>query len=146
MHWGTLLEDVIAKEYAQVTGYDVEIEPNTIHHPEYKFLGANIDRWVDRWVNNGTYILECKTASFTKAKEWGDSKIRVNAICPGLIQTKFSEALWSNEKIMAMIIKQLAIKRAGTAEEIGAMALFLASPASTYTTGAILTADGGFTI
>jgi NAD(P)-dependent dehydrogenase (short-subunit alcohol dehydrogenase family) len=45
-----------------------------------------------------------------------------------------------------MIIKQLAIKRAGTAEEIGAMALFLASPASTYTTGAILTADGGFTI
>lgn len=86
--------------------------------------------------------------SLTKvfAKEWGDSKIRVNAICPGLIQTKFSEALWSNEKIMAMIIKQLAIKRAGTAEEIGAMALFLASPASTYTTGAILTADGGFTI
>ena len=86
--------------------------------------------------------------SLTKvfANEWGDSKIRVNAICPGLIQTKFSEALWSNEKIMSMIIKQLAIKRAGTSEEIGAMALFLASPASTYTTGAILTADGGFTI
>ena len=86
--------------------------------------------------------------SLTKvfAKEWGDSKIRVNAICPGLIQTKFSEALWSNEKILAMILKQLAIKRAGTSEEIGAMALFLASPASSYTTGAILTADGGFTI
>jgi NAD(P)-dependent dehydrogenase (short-subunit alcohol dehydrogenase family) len=47
---------------------------------------------------------------------------------------------------MSMILKQLAIKRAGTSEEIGAMALFLASPASTYTTGAILTADGGFTI
>lgn len=73
MRWGTLLEDVIAKEYAQITGYDVEIEPNTIHHPEYKFLGANIYRWVDRWVNNGTHILECKTAGFTKAKEWGDS-------------------------------------------------------------------------
>lgn len=73
MHWGTLLEDVVAKEYAQVTGYDVEIEPNTIYHSGYKFLGANIDRWVDRWVNNGTHILECKTASFTKAKEWGDS-------------------------------------------------------------------------
>lgn len=72
MRWGTLLEDVIAKEYAQVTGYDVEIEPNTIYHPEHKFLGANIDRWVDRWVNNGTHILECKTAGFTKAKEWGD--------------------------------------------------------------------------
>ena len=72
MRWGTLLEDVVAKEYAQVTGYDVEIEPNTIYHPEHKFLGANIDRWVDRWVNNGTHILECKTAGFTKAKEWGD--------------------------------------------------------------------------
>ncbi|GMQ28493.1 glucose 1-dehydrogenase [Algoriphagus confluentis] len=86
--------------------------------------------------------------SLTKvfAKEWGDAKIRVNAICPGLIQTKFSEALWSNEKIMEMIIKQLAIKRAGTSEEIGAMALFLASSASSYTTGGVFTADGGFTI
>lgn len=73
MRWGTLLEDIIAKEYAQVTGYDIEIEPNTIYHPEHKFLGANIDRWVDRWVNNGTHILECKTAGFTKAKDWGDS-------------------------------------------------------------------------
>jgi len=72
MRWGNLLEDVVAKEYAQVTGYDIEIEPNTIYHPEYKFLAANIDRWVDRWVNNGTHILECKTAGFTKAKEWGD--------------------------------------------------------------------------
>ncbi|MFC3414780.1 SDR family NAD(P)-dependent oxidoreductase [Algoriphagus hitonicola] len=86
--------------------------------------------------------------SLTKvyAKEWGDAKIRVNAICPGLIQTKFSEALWSNDKIMAMIMKQLSIKRAGTAEEIGAMALFLASSASSYTTGGVFTADGGFTI
>jgi putative phage-type endonuclease len=73
MRWGNLLEDVVAKEYSQVTGYDIEIEPNTIYHPEHKFLGANIDRWVDRWVNNGTHILECKTAGFTKAKEWGDS-------------------------------------------------------------------------
>jgi NAD(P)-dependent dehydrogenase (short-subunit alcohol dehydrogenase family) len=63
-----------------------------------------------------------------------------------LIETKFSEALWTNDKIMSTIIKQLAIKRAGTAEEIGAMALFLASNASSYTTGAVFTADGGFTI
>jgi len=70
MHWGTLLEDVIAKEYAQVTGQTIEIEPNTIYHPEYKFLGANIDRWVIS--SDLPYILECKTAGFTKAKEWGD--------------------------------------------------------------------------
>lgn len=86
--------------------------------------------------------------SLTKvyAKEWGDAGIRVNAICPGLIQTKFSEALWTNDKIMGMIMKQLSIKRAGTSEEIGAMALFLASAASSYTTGGVFTADGGFTI
>ncbi|MHA7128517.1 glucose 1-dehydrogenase [Algoriphagus namhaensis] len=86
--------------------------------------------------------------SMTKvfAKEWGEAKIRVNVICPGLIQTKFSEALWSNDKIMTMMMKQLPIKRVGTPEEIGAMALFLASPASTYTTGSVFTADGGFTI
>ncbi len=86
--------------------------------------------------------------SLTKvfAKEWGESKIRVNAICPGLIETKFSEALWKNDKIMSMILKQLSIKRSGTSEEIGAMALFLASGASSYTTGGVFTADGGFTI
>ncbi len=86
--------------------------------------------------------------SMTKvlAKEWGDAKIRVNVICPGLIETKFSEPLWANEKIMDMVMKQLAIKRVGSAHEIGAMALFLASPAASYTTGAIFTADGGFTI
>lgn len=86
--------------------------------------------------------------SLTKvyAKEWGSSGIRVNAICPGLIQTKFSEALWSNEKIMNSILQQLPIKRAGEPDEIGAMALFLASEASSYTTGSIFTADGGLTI
>ncbi|PZX49632.1 SDR family NAD(P)-dependent oxidoreductase [Algoriphagus chordae] len=86
--------------------------------------------------------------SMTKvlAKEWGEAKIRVNVICPGLIQTKFSEPLWSNEKIMSMVMKKLPIKRVGTTEEIGALALFLASPASSYTTGAVFTADGGFTI
>ena len=44
MRWELSLEDTIAKEYRSY-GYDVEIEPNTIYHPEYEFLGANIDRW-----------------------------------------------------------------------------------------------------
>lgn len=68
MRWGTLLEDVVANEYSEVIGQTTAIEPNTIYHPEYKFLGANIDRWV----GNKEYVLECKTAGFTKAKEWGD--------------------------------------------------------------------------
>jgi putative phage-type endonuclease len=68
MRWGNLLEDVVAKEYAEVTGQTIEIEPNTIYHPSMKFLGANIDRWV----GDKEYVLECKTAGFIKAKEWGD--------------------------------------------------------------------------
>jgi putative phage-type endonuclease len=69
MRWGTLLEDVVAKAYSEDTGYDVEIEPNTIYYPQYSFLAANIDRWV----GNKKFVLECKTAGFTKVKEWGDS-------------------------------------------------------------------------
>ncbi len=86
--------------------------------------------------------------SLTKvmAKEWGDNNIRVNAICPGLIKTKFSEALWSNDKIMGMMMKMLPIKRMGTSDEIAALALYLASDASGYCTGSVFTADGGFTI
>jgi len=68
MKWGSLLEDVVAKEYAEVTGYNLEIEPNVLYHPKYKFLGANIDRWAD----NKKHVLECKTAGFTKTKEWGE--------------------------------------------------------------------------
>jgi NAD(P)-dependent dehydrogenase (short-subunit alcohol dehydrogenase family) len=86
--------------------------------------------------------------SLTKvmAKEWGDHNIRVNAICPGLIKTKFSEALWSNEKILKTMMKTLPIKRVGTAEEIAALALYLAADASAYSTGSVFTADGGYTI
>lgn len=68
MRWGNLLEDAVAKAYSEDTGYTIAIEPNTLYHQEYKFLGANIDRWV----GNKEYVLECKTAGFTRGKEWGD--------------------------------------------------------------------------
>lgn len=80
------------------------------------------------------------------AKEWGTDHIRVNAICPGLIKTKFSEALWQNEKWLNYFVKQSPIARMGTVEEIAGLALFLASAASGYCTGTIFTADGGVTI
>jgi NAD(P)-dependent dehydrogenase (short-subunit alcohol dehydrogenase family) len=80
------------------------------------------------------------------AKEWGQYNVRVNTICPGLIQTKFSEALWTNDKIMKMMLHQLPLARIGSPEEIAALALYLASPASAYSTGAVFTADGGYTI
>ncbi|BBB57735.1 phage-type endonuclease (plasmid) [Candidatus Megaera polyxenophila] len=71
MHWGTLLEDVIAEEYGRVSGCRIEKPSSPIIHSKYKFLGANIDRWVIS--TNSPYILECKTAGFNKGKEWGNS-------------------------------------------------------------------------
>jgi NAD(P)-dependent dehydrogenase (short-subunit alcohol dehydrogenase family) len=80
------------------------------------------------------------------AKEWGQDGIRVNAICPGLIKTKFSQALWENEKTLAHFTKRLPIARMGEVEEIAPMALYLASNASAYTTGTLFSVDGGTVI
>ncbi len=80
------------------------------------------------------------------AKEWGHDGIRVNSICPGLIKTKFSKALWDNVDVLKKFTKHIAISRMGTVEEIAGLALYLASNASSYTTGGIFTADGGTTI
>ena len=86
--------------------------------------------------------------SLTKvmAKEWSPLGIRANVICPGLIKTKFSEALWSNEDMTAKMVKRLPIPRIGLPEDIAGLALFLASGASAYCTGGVYTADGGYTI
>jgi dehydrogenase/reductase SDR family protein 4 len=86
--------------------------------------------------------------SLTKAtaKEWGAAGIRVNAICPGLIKTKFSAALWNNEAILKQVTGGLPLSRMGTPEEIAALALYLASTASAYSTGGVYVADGGHTI
>ncbi|UFH51873.1 glucose 1-dehydrogenase [Spirosoma sp. KNUC1025] len=77
------------------------------------------------------------------AKEWGPDGIRVNAICPGLIKTKFSQALWQNEKILDHFTSRLPIARMGTTDEISPLALYLASTASSYSTGSLFYADGG---
>ena len=86
--------------------------------------------------------------SLTKvmAKEWGRDNIRANVICPGLVKTKFSEALWSNEKIVGTMMKMQPLQWIAEPEDMGGLALFLASDASKYITGAVYTADGGFTI
>jgi putative phage-type endonuclease len=68
MRWGTRLEDVIAKAYAEDSGQIVWEEKKVCRHKEYPFLAANIDRWV----GDREYVLECKTAGFMKAKEWGE--------------------------------------------------------------------------
>lgn len=80
----------------------------------------------------------------SQAKEWGKYGIRVNAICPGLIKTKFSAALWTNEQIMQQIKKASPMGRMGQPDEIAGIALLLASNAGSFLTGSIIVADGGF--
>ena len=79
----------------------------------------------------------------SQASEWGKYGIRSNAICPGLIKTKFSEALWSNDALMQQVNNHLPLRRAAESIELSGLAVYLASDASSYTTGAVLNADGG---
>jgi dehydrogenase/reductase SDR family member 4 len=80
------------------------------------------------------------------AKEWGTGKIRANVICPGLVRTKFSEALTANEKILQQVLAKQALPQLAEPEDIAGLALFLASDAASFCTGAVYAADGGYTI
>ena len=77
------------------------------------------------------------------AKELGQYGIRVNAVAPGLIPTKTSEAIWSSEEVRAAGIKKTCIGRLGTVEEVANVVLFLASNMASYVTGTTIVVDGG---
>lgn len=79
----------------------------------------------------------------SQAKEWGAVNVRSNAICPGLIKTKFSAALWQNEKVLEGVTKFLPSGRMAEPDEMAGLAVYLASPAASYCTGSIFTSDGG---
>ncbi len=77
------------------------------------------------------------------ARELGEYKIRVNCICPGVIKTKLSEALWKDEAAERQFASLKALKRVGETDELVGTALYLASDASSFTTGATIQVDGG---
>lgn len=81
-----------------------------------------------------------------QAKEWGQHGVRANAICPGLIKTKFSAALWTNEKLLNKLERSIPSGRMGQPEEMVGLACLLASDAGGYMTGGVYTADGGYMI
>lgn len=86
--------------------------------------------------------------SLTKvlAAEWGADGVRANVVCPGLIRTKFSEALWSDARVVERMLAQQPIQRVGDPEDVAGLVLFLASDAAAYCTGGVYTADGGYTL
>ncbi|MCP4420485.1 MAG: glucose 1-dehydrogenase [Chloroflexi bacterium] len=77
------------------------------------------------------------------AAELAGDNIQVNAIAPGFIKTKFSSAIWGNPQLNKMVMKAIPQRRMGEPEELTGMALYLASPASSFTTGATMLIDGG---
>lgn len=82
----------------------------------------------------------------TLAMELAADNIQVNAIAPGLIKTRFAQAIWDNETLYAGIVNKTPQKRIGEPDEIAGMALYLASPASSFTTGQVFVIDGGVTL
>ncbi|MCB9730883.1 MAG: glucose 1-dehydrogenase [Deltaproteobacteria bacterium] len=82
----------------------------------------------------------------TLAIELGPSKIRVNAIAPGLVETRFASALTSNPKIAEHFTARTAEKRWAQPEEIAGAAVFLASAEAGFITGQTLAVDGGYSI
>ena len=80
------------------------------------------------------------------AVEWGKHNIRVNCIAPGLVKTDFARALWDNPQYLQQVLANTPLGRIGEPEDIGAIAVLLASKAGSFITGQTIVADGGVTI
>jgi NAD(P)-dependent dehydrogenase (short-subunit alcohol dehydrogenase family) len=79
------------------------------------------------------------------AMEWARYQIRVNAICPGYIETEMNSAFWQTPGGMKLI-ERIPQRRIGQPEHLDGALLLLASEAGTFMTGSILTVDGGHTV
>jgi NAD(P)-dependent dehydrogenase (short-subunit alcohol dehydrogenase family) len=76
------------------------------------------------------------------ARELG-GRVRVNCIAPGLFETRFAQALWSNEAVLQRVLENNPFGRIGRPEEIAGAAVFLVSDAAGYVNGQVLVIDGG---
>ena len=77
------------------------------------------------------------------AREVGPTEVRVNAIAPGLVETRFAAALFQNQAAYDAIISRIPLGRHGQPEDIAGVAAFLVSDAAAYVTGQTIVVDGG---
>ena len=80
------------------------------------------------------------------AAEWASYNIRVNAMAPGYMGTSMAKPFFDDPEYGGVWINAIPMKRPGDPEELGPIAVFLASEASSYVTGATLIVDGGYTV
>ena len=78
------------------------------------------------------------------ALEWARYNVRVNAIAPHYLKTDLTSGLRNSDEVYSQLVKQIPMKRFGEASEMVGAIIYLSSKASTYTTGAIITVDGGY--
>ncbi|MGU3498732.1 SDR family NAD(P)-dependent oxidoreductase [Mycobacterium sp. C31M] len=86
------------------------------------------------------------TLTKSLADAWARDGIRVNGIAPGFVETKLTRPSRDRDDVYAATLAKIPLRRWGTPEEMGAAALFLASPQSSYITGQMLLVDGGTTL
>ncbi|HWI80818.1 SDR family oxidoreductase [Ramlibacter sp.] len=88
-----------------------------------------------------------KAADFQLARnyavEYGQHNVRVNCIAPGLVRTDFARALWQNPETLERATRTSPLRRIGEPDEIAGAAVYLASRASSFTTGHTIICDGG---
>lgn len=77
--------------------------------------------------------------------QWARKGVRVNALAPGWFPSEMTEEMWSDPSSIGFVEKNCPMGRKGEPDELDGALLFLASDASTYVTGSVLTVDGGWT-
>ncbi len=80
------------------------------------------------------------------AMEWSPKNIRINCIAPGLVKTDFARALWEDEEMRKKTEALAPLRRIGEPDDIGGIAVLLASRAGAFITGQVIVADGGVTV
>jgi NAD(P)-dependent dehydrogenase (short-subunit alcohol dehydrogenase family) len=112
---------------------------------------ASVSAWKVLPGMGGRHYEAAKAAvlQFTRATaaDWAARKVTVNAICPGIFMTEANER-WavSKPEVMESFLARVPMGRFGRPDEIGALAVYLASDASRYVTGAAFVIDGGFSL
>jgi 2-deoxy-D-gluconate 3-dehydrogenase len=96
-----------------------------------------------RWTAYGSAKGAIVQFSKNCASAWAKDNIQVNTICPGLVDTAFTQGLMNNKDLLSRIVTRTAAGRVGTPDDFAGIAAFLSSSASDFITGADIPVDGG---